>query len=96
MPKSKKETYQGATDITITENNEDYKTQFKYNNADAEITNTKTFQLTDNAVLDVINTKNSILPTGIDLGTVKVLFVLAVLAVLNIIFVIRKKYVQIR
>ena len=84
------------TDITITENNEDYKTQFKFNNEDAEITNTKTFQLTDNAVLDVINTRNSILPTGIDLGTVRALFALAVLAVLNIIFVIRKRYVKTR
>ena len=53
------------TEVTISENSEDYKPSFKLGTADAEDGNTKTFTVSDDITLAFTNTRDGIIPTGI-------------------------------
>ena len=52
--------------VTVTEDNEDYKASFKLGNAAAELTNMKQFNFTTDTNLTVTNTREGIIPTGIE------------------------------
>ena len=52
-------------DITITENNLNYSTSMKLDDADATEGNTKTFQISKNATLAVTNDRDAVVPTGV-------------------------------
>lgn len=52
-------------EITVSENNGDYTTEFKLDGVPMERTNTKTFILSEDKELDVVNIKNGVIPTGV-------------------------------
>ena len=75
--------------ITISEVNVGYDTTFKLNSGAAENVSTKTFRLTGPSQLDVVNTLNSIIPTGVGSGLPGALTALALGYGTN--FIVRKR-----
>ena len=70
-----------GVDITISEANENYTTTFKLNDSAAVEQNSATFSLEGDSQLDVTNTLNGVLPTGIALtGTATLVFASAIVA----------------
>ncbi len=56
--------------VTVTEESEDYDASFKLGSGNEEKTNTKTFFFEENETLEVTNTRNGLLATGIRLNGV--------------------------
>lgn len=54
------------TELTLTEQNGEYTAHFKLDDGQEQATNTMTFTITDDAVLEVVNSLGMIVPTGID------------------------------
>ena len=77
--------------VTITEQNEDYKTKFKLNGGDEEEVNEKTFSLTnDNVELNVTNIRSAVLPTGIIFNFALLLKWMSVIAFAVVILFLRQ------
>ena len=56
-----------GTEATIAEDNGSYQATFRLDDEDAATANTKTFTITDNALLTVTNAKTGLVPTGVNL-----------------------------
>ena len=52
-------------DLTVSEQNLDYTTTFKRDDAQPQSVNTLTFSITDDSTLEVVNTLGGIIPTGV-------------------------------
>ena len=77
--------------VTITEENEDYKTQFTLGGGEAENTNTKTFEITDDITLNVSNVRSAVLPTGIKTNVKTAASVLSGIIAAIILLIVRQK-----
>ena len=78
--------------ITVTEENGDYETTFRLGDNPAEKTASADFILTGNETLQVVNTRNTLLPTGVTTHTVwAVLLLLAGLAGIGLILLRRRE-----
>lgn len=53
------------TDLTVTEQSTEYTVSFKLNDGHPQETNTLTFSIEDDSTLEVVNTLNEIIPTGV-------------------------------
>lgn len=71
----------GGTDITVSEDNEDYSTTFCLNSGEAEKITSKSFIVTENTSLVVTNSFNKIVPTGVSVSFVFSLIVFILPAV---------------
>ena len=81
-----------GTDVTISENSENYTASFKLGTANAENVSTKTFSLDDNITLAVTNTLNSTLPTGIKTGINILIFLMVIIGSLAAVsFIMHRK-----
>lgn len=79
--------------VTITENNEGYETTFKLGNADSEDTKTKTFSFIEDTLLEVTNTQQEILPTGIKSNlTLAIILLISSIICVKLILQRNKKY----
>lgn len=82
-------------DLTVTEANLDYTATFKLNDAQPQTTNTLTFSIEDDATLDVVNTLDGIIPTGVNIHfALPILTALFILAYSGVIILRRKKHWQ--
>ncbi len=81
------------TNITVSEDNENYTTSFKLNNTSATAGNTKTFMLYDNSTLAVTNNLNTIIPTGVFHTSVSIsVFIIAVFFLFVFLVILRRIY----
>ncbi len=82
-----------GTDITVTEANEGYNTTFTLGEEQAENVSTKTFRLSGDTALDIINRLDTPIPTGVFDGSISI--APALLALLSlaafVLIIIRKR-----
>ena len=81
------------TNITITENNLPYSTSFKLNDDASSPGNTKSFALYEDSTLEITNSLNAIIPTGIfhtEAGTV--IFVISAFFLLAFFVIIIRRH----
>ena len=82
-----------GTDITVTEANEGYNTTFTLGEGEAENVSTKTFRLSGDTSLDVINRLDTPIPTGVFDGSISIIpALLALLFLAAFMFVLIRKY----
>ena len=82
-----------GTNITVTEANEGYNTTFTLGEGEAENVSTKTFRLTGDTALDVINRLDMPIPTGVFDGSISIIpALLALLFLAAFMFVLIRKY----
>ena len=77
--------------VTISENSENYTASFKLGADSAETTNTKTFKINSDTKLEVTNTLNGILPTGIKTDMPVFLLIMTV-TFAAILFILKQRY----
>lgn len=82
--------------ISLNESNENYTTTFKLGDEDAEEGSSYEFELADDAELNVTNTLNGVVPTGIRIGETITIALLSGLAAswLMLCFIRRRKQEQ--
>ena len=79
-----------GAEVTVTEDNEEYKTTFKLGEADAEELNSKEFTVSEDVTLLVTNTLDGVVPTGVWLSGGS-LFGIGIVLLFGIAFLFRMR-----
>ena len=81
------------TDITISENNLDYSTRFRFNDTPASAGNTKTFRLIEDSTLAVTNHLDAVIPTGVFYAEVGIaMMIFAAICLLAIPIILKRAH----
>lgn len=82
--------------VTVTEDNEGYTTVMKLDGSQSVTTNTRTFVLDDDKELDVVNTRDGIIPTGLYYITVTAaaVMVLFIAGASLLIYLKKRRYIN--
>lgn len=82
-------------DLTVTEQNQEYTASFTVNGEQPQDTNTLTFSIADVAALEVVNTLDEIIPTGVNIHLILPLFAALIILSYSCMIILRgKKYHQ--
>ena len=81
-------------DLTITERNLDYVAKFRLDDGQEQGKNTMTFSISDDATLEVTNTFDVILPTGVMNNIILPLLSAMTIAAFMVVFILWRKKVS--